>query len=138
MKAAVLHKVHDPMTIEDFDMPKISADEVLIGADAYTAASLAKTDPMKTGWECMRLGVLAYIVPFIFALLPSLLLIGPWESVAPTVTTALIATVLLGIGLVGYLFRPIGAFRRSFHSRRSWSIYSGGPVGAICHVDVGN
>ena len=22
---------------------------------AYTAASLAKTDPMKTGWECMRL-----------------------------------------------------------------------------------
>ena len=24
MKAAVLHKVHDPMTIEDFDMPKIA------------------------------------------------------------------------------------------------------------------
>ena len=80
---------------------------------AYTAASLAKTDPMKTGWECMRLGVLAYIVPFIFALSPRLLLIGPWESVAPTVTTALIATFLLGVGLVGYLFRPIGAFRRA-------------------------
>jgi TRAP-type uncharacterized transport system fused permease subunit len=79
---------------------------------AYTAASLAKTDPMKTGWECMRLGVLAYIVPFIFALSPSLLLIGPWESVAPTIFTALIATFLLGVGLVGYLFRPIGAFRR--------------------------
>ena len=80
---------------------------------AYTAASLAKTDPMKTGWECMRLGVLAYIVPFIFALSPSLLLIGPWESVAPTVATALLATVLLGVGLVGYLFRPIGVFRRA-------------------------
>jgi len=79
---------------------------------AYTAASLAKTDPMKTGWECMRLGVLAYIVPFIFALSPSLLLIGPWQSVAPTIFTALIATFLLGVGLVGYLFRPIGAFRR--------------------------
>ena len=38
---------------------------------AYTAASLAKTDPMKTGWECMRLGVLAYIVPFIFAVSPA-------------------------------------------------------------------
>ena len=34
MKAAVLHKVHDPMTIEDFDMPKISADEVLIKVKA--------------------------------------------------------------------------------------------------------
>ena len=34
MKAAVLHKVHDPMTIEDFDMPKISPDEVLIKVKA--------------------------------------------------------------------------------------------------------
>ena len=34
MKAAVLHKVHDSMTIEDFDMPKISADEVLIKVKA--------------------------------------------------------------------------------------------------------
>jgi TRAP transporter 4TM/12TM fusion protein len=79
---------------------------------AYTAASLAKTDPMKTGWECMRLGALAYIVPFIFALSPSLLLIGPWVTVAPTIFTALVATLLLGVGLVGYLFRPISALRR--------------------------
>jgi S-(hydroxymethyl)glutathione dehydrogenase/alcohol dehydrogenase len=34
MKAAVLHKVHDPMTIEDFEMPAISADEVLIKVKA--------------------------------------------------------------------------------------------------------
>ena len=79
---------------------------------AYTAASLAKTDPMKTGWQCMRLGVLAYIVPFIFAVSPALLLIGSWESVTLTVATALIATLLLGVGLVGYLFRPIGFARR--------------------------
>jgi TRAP transporter 4TM/12TM fusion protein len=79
---------------------------------AYTAASLAKTDPMKTGWECMRLGALAYVVPFIFALSPSLLLIGPWTIVAPTIFTALIATLLLGVGLVGYLFRPISVLRR--------------------------
>jgi S-(hydroxymethyl)glutathione dehydrogenase/alcohol dehydrogenase len=34
MKAAVLHKVRDPMTIEDFHMPAISADEVLIKVKA--------------------------------------------------------------------------------------------------------
>jgi len=34
MKAAVLHKVHDPMTIEDFEMPTITADEVLIKVKA--------------------------------------------------------------------------------------------------------
>ena len=30
MKAAVLHKVHDPLSIEDCEIPSISADEVLI------------------------------------------------------------------------------------------------------------
>jgi len=79
---------------------------------AYTAASIAKTDPMKTGWECMRLGALAYIVPFIFALSPALLLIGPWHSVFLTVITALVGTILLGVGLVGYLFRPLSVLRR--------------------------
>jgi len=34
MKAAVLHKVRDPMTIEDFHMPAIAADEVLIKVKA--------------------------------------------------------------------------------------------------------
>jgi S-(hydroxymethyl)glutathione dehydrogenase/alcohol dehydrogenase len=34
MKAAVLHKLHDPLTIEDFEMPTISPDEVLIKVKA--------------------------------------------------------------------------------------------------------
>ncbi|MEA2659644.1 MAG: S-(hydroxymethyl)glutathione dehydrogenase / alcohol dehydrogenase, partial [Candidatus Binatota bacterium] len=34
MKAAVLYKVHDPLTIEDFEVPGISADEVLIKVKA--------------------------------------------------------------------------------------------------------
>ena len=34
MKAAVLHKVHDSMAIEDFHMPAIAADEVLIKVKA--------------------------------------------------------------------------------------------------------
>jgi Zn-dependent alcohol dehydrogenase len=34
MKAAVLHKVHGPLSIEDFEIPEISADEVLIKVKA--------------------------------------------------------------------------------------------------------
>jgi Zn-dependent alcohol dehydrogenase len=34
MKAAVLHNLHEPMTIEDFQLPAISADEVLIKVKA--------------------------------------------------------------------------------------------------------
>jgi TRAP transporter 4TM/12TM fusion protein len=80
---------------------------------AYTAASLAKADPMRTGWESMRLGVLAYVVPFIFALSPTLLLIGQWHEVALSIITAMLGAALLGVGLVGYLFRPVGIARRA-------------------------
>ena len=78
----------------------------------YAAASLAKTDPIKAGWAAVRLGILAYIVPFLFVFSPTLLLIGPWPEVALSVITAVIGTFLLGVGLVGYLFRLLGAMRR--------------------------
>jgi TRAP-type uncharacterized transport system fused permease subunit len=78
----------------------------------YAAASLAKTDPVRAGWEAMRLGILAYIVPFLFVFSPTLLLLGSWTNVTVSVVTAICGTVLLGVGLVGYLFRHIGIIRR--------------------------
>ena len=43
---------------------------------AYAAASLAHTDPMKTGWTAVRFGWIAFIIPFLFIRSPSLLLEG--------------------------------------------------------------
>ena len=48
---------------------------------AYAAASLAGTDPMKTGWTAVRFGWIAYIIPFLFVRSPSLLLDGTLTSV---------------------------------------------------------
>ena len=80
---------------------------------AYTAASLARPDPMSTGWESMRLGVLAYIVPFVFVFSPALLLRGSWDVVTWTLCSATIGTVMVGIGLVGHLFQPLGVVKRA-------------------------
>ena len=60
----------------------------------------------------MRLGILAYIVPFVFVISPELLFIGSWLSISVSAVTALLGTLLLGSGLVGYLFRPLGMLRR--------------------------
>jgi TRAP transporter 4TM/12TM fusion protein len=79
---------------------------------SYAAASIGKTDPIKTGWEGMRLCAIAYVVPFLFVFSPSLLLIGDWYIVLLSVATALGGSVLLGIGLVGYLFRPVSVIKR--------------------------
>ena len=79
---------------------------------SYAAASIGKTDPVRTGWEAMRLCAIAYVVPFLFVFSPALLLIGSWYAVAISIATAIVGAVLLGIGLVGYLFRPIGVLKR--------------------------
>ena len=79
---------------------------------SYAAASIGKTDPIRTGWEAMRLCAIAYVVPFLFVFSPALLLIGSWHAVAISIATAIVGAVLLGIGLVGYLFRPIGVLKR--------------------------
>jgi TRAP transporter 4TM/12TM fusion protein len=80
---------------------------------SYAAATIGRTDPIRTGWEAMRLCSIAYIVPFLFVFSPSLLLYGHWYIVALSVTTAIVGSILLGVGMVGYLFRPIGAVRRA-------------------------
>jgi TRAP-type uncharacterized transport system fused permease subunit len=60
----------------------------------------------------MRLCAIAYVVPFLFVFSPSLLLIGHWYEVTLSIITAIIGAILLGVGLVGYLFRPVGAMKR--------------------------
>ena len=79
---------------------------------SYAAASIGKTDPIKTGWEGMRLCAIAYVIPFLFVFSPTLLMIGSWYAVAISIMTAVAGAVLLGIGLVGYLFRSIGPLKR--------------------------
>ena len=49
----------------------------------YIAASIAHANFWQTGWTAMRLGIAAYIVPFIFALHPALIFIGT----VPTITS---------------------------------------------------
>jgi TRAP-type uncharacterized transport system fused permease subunit len=82
---------------------------------SYAAASIGKTDPIRTGWEGMRLCAIAYVIPFLFVFSPSLLLVGHWYIVALSVTTAVAGAGLLGVGLVGYLFRRIGPLKRTLY-----------------------
>jgi TRAP transporter 4TM/12TM fusion protein len=80
---------------------------------SYAAATIGKTDPIRTGWEAMRLCSIAYIIPFLFVFSPSLLLYGHWYIVTLSVATAIIGSILLGVGMVGYLFRHIGVVKRA-------------------------
>jgi len=80
---------------------------------AFAAAAIAQADPMRTGLTAMRLGIIIYIVPFLFVFSPALLMTGAVTKISIAVFTALVGCYMLGVGLVGYLFREIGPWRRA-------------------------
>src|SRR2546422_3322554 len=71
----------------------------------YAAAAIAKSDFWKTGWAGMRLGIVAYIVPFVFVFHPPLIAMGSLAEIALAVITAGLRVIRLGVGCAGYLFR---------------------------------
>jgi TRAP transporter 4TM/12TM fusion protein len=78
----------------------------------YIAASIARADFWQTGWTAMRLGIAAYIVPFIFALHPPLIFMGTAKEILVAIVTAIVGVVLLAAGCAGYLFRPLSWTKR--------------------------
>ena len=73
---------------------------------AYAAAGLAKADPMKVGWIAVRLGIAAFIVPFMFVYAPELLMMGDWKWILWCFVTATIGCYALARA-VQYRSAPI-------------------------------
>ncbi|MEL4859905.1 TRAP transporter fused permease subunit [Pseudoflavonifractor phocaeensis] len=61
---------------------------------AYSASAVAHTDPFKTGWTAFRMGLVAYIIPYIFAFNPVLLLQGGGNILE---TVLALATAVIGV-----------------------------------------
>jgi TRAP-type uncharacterized transport system fused permease subunit len=90
----------------------LSAITPPVALAVYAAASLAKTDLWKAGWEAVRIGAAGFIVPFMFVYEPSLLMIGDWQDIAPSFITATIGTIILAASLQGYLIRSATMWQR--------------------------
>ena len=79
----------------------------------FACSAITGANPNKIGWIAMRLGILAYIVPFLFVYSPALILRdNSFLIIVASVVTAVIGTVFLGVGLVGYLFQVVPTARR--------------------------
>jgi TRAP-type uncharacterized transport system fused permease subunit len=80
----------------------------------YAAAAIAKADFWRTGWTGMRLGIVAYIVPFVFVFHPALIGKGSWVEIGASVLTAAAGVVLLSIACVGFFTRRLSWPRRAW------------------------
>ncbi|SFP05677.1 TRAP transporter, 4TM/12TM fusion protein [Oscillibacter sp. PC13] len=76
---------------------------------AYAGSAIAKADPMKTGINATKLAIAAFIVPYIFAMNPAMLLVNVTSAfqVVQIVISALIGLFGVAAALNGFLYRPI-------------------------------
>lgn len=70
---------------------------------AFAAANIAKASFWETGWASVKIGWAAYIVPFLFALSPQLILRGDPLQVTISVVTAFLGVYMGSVAVVGFL-----------------------------------
>jgi TRAP transporter 4TM/12TM fusion protein len=93
-----------------FGMMSMTTPPVAVAA--FAAASIAQTDPIKTGFAGVRFGWSAYIVPFLFVSSPTLLMQGNPLEVTLAVVTAMMGVYLVSVAVAGFMSRPLGVALR--------------------------
>ena len=94
---------------------------------AYAGSAIAKSDPMRTGVNATKLAIAAFIVPYIFALEPSLLLMNEGVfSAALGIVTAIVGMFGVAMGLEGF-----------FRNHMSWPLRVLAVVGGLLLIYPG-
>lgn len=71
---------------------------------AFAGAAIAETNAMKTGATAIKLGIVAFIIPFMFVFEPALLMQGTASEVALAFASALVGVVGVASGMQNWLF----------------------------------
>ncbi|WP_142809200.1 TRAP transporter permease [Tepidiphilus olei] len=72
---------------------------------AIAASTIAKANPIVTGFYALRVGSLLFLLPVIFILEPALLLRGSWSALIQAVLTTTLAVFLLSAAVEGFFWR---------------------------------
>jgi TRAP-type uncharacterized transport system fused permease subunit len=90
----------------------ISAITPPVALAAYAASSVAGAHPNRTGFQAMRLGILAFIVPYAFCYDPGLILnAGLWGNLA-AIAGGITAALSLGFAMEGFMAGPLKPYQR--------------------------
>lgn len=79
---------------------------------SFTAAGISGASPSKTGWTSFRIGLVAFIVPFIFVYQPVMLMYGSLWEIAICVATSLIGCWCLASMIEGWCLTKLTIIER--------------------------
>lgn len=74
-----------------------------VALGAFAAATVARTPPMRTGLESMKIGSVIYFIPFFFVLDPGLILVGEWQNIVISILLALFGVFMFASAIQGYM-----------------------------------
>ncbi|NNF28127.1 MAG: TRAP transporter fused permease subunit, partial [Gemmatimonadetes bacterium] len=81
----------------------LSAITPPVAVAAYAASSIADASPNVTALQAMRLGFIAFVIPFFFVYRPELLLEGSAQAIALAVFTSACGVLLVAGALEGFM-----------------------------------
>ena len=80
---------------------------------AMAGAAIAKSDPIKTGFEATRLAVAAFIIPYMFIFSPQLLMVGaPWYEILRVMVGALIGMFGIAMALQKFYMKKLNIIQQ--------------------------
>jgi TRAP transporter 4TM/12TM fusion protein len=80
---------------------------------SYTAAGIAGSKPMATSFSSLRIGLVGFIIPFMFVFGPSLLFIGDLQDISISLVSSIIGVTLLSASMVGWLKTKLNVVERA-------------------------
>lgn len=80
-----------------------------VAVAAMAASSIAKSSPWDTGVEACKMGIVAFIVPFVFVFSPSLLAQGPLWLILTNFCSAAFGVVAIAVSMRGFFMTFVSA-----------------------------
>ena len=94
---------------------------------AYAGSAIAKGNAFKTGVNATKLAIAAFLIPYMFAMNPKMILIGgTLLDALPMIITAILGLIGIGGGFIGYL-----------NGKLSWPLRIVSFAGGLCMVIPG-
>lgn len=93
---------------------------------SFAAAGLAETSSMKVGMKAFQLGLVGFIIPFMFVYSPALLMQGTPLEIFIALVTSVIGVLALGMAIQGWYKIKLAMWQRGLLA-----------IGSVCLIDPG-
>ena len=90
----------------------LSAITPPVAVAAYATAAIAEANPITIGFKAIRLGLVAFLVPYFFVYHQELLLLGALGDVVLAIATAALGVICFAAALEGWLASRLGMLER--------------------------